>query len=300
MAFVMRVATWSERYRFVWSLPVRSGSRSARTGPDSNSCRLSTRSPVARFAPTETWRLRRSETHLASPGSTRGRAPSLGLFQRSPLHQHPFERVHRTGRPVRARLYQQPDMFRLRGVSPPCRFAPPEGPRACCIPQPTMGFTTFHRWSESSFDVSCWIAPAFHSISLNIPRIPRSVRPWLPPWVTLRSLPSISAVPHHHAGRHWKALHDNASVRAFVGSPPRARARTSLRLQLPGLSTCRPGAVTFRSDHRSGLTERRPLSPLRAHLASPASCARLRIAPSPLTSCRVPLRVPARPQGLDP
>lgn len=55
--------------------------------------------------------------------------------------------------------------------------------------------------------------------------------------------PSISAVPHRCAGRHRKALHDNASARAFFGSPHRARARASLRFQLPGLSTCLPGAA---------------------------------------------------------
>jgi len=182
MAYVMGTATWKERYRFVWASPVRSGSRSARTRPDSNSCRPSTRSPVARFAPTETWRLRRSETHLASPGSTRGRAPSLGLFQRSPLHQHPFERVHRTGRPVRARLYQQPDMFRLRGVSPPCRLAPPEGPRACCIPQPTMGFTGFTDPCDRVPAVAGFLLPMPHPPELALPRqqIPRH-RDILPP-----------------------------------------------------------------------------------------------------------------------
>jgi len=112
--------------------------------------------------------------------------------------------------------------------------------------------------------------------------------------------PSTSAVPHHRAVRHWKALHDNASVRAFFGSPRQACARASLRFQLPGLSTCLPGAVIFKSDHRNGLTWSRPLSPFRVHLASPALRVRLRIAPSPFTSCRVPLRAPARPQGLDP
>jgi hypothetical protein len=65
---------------------------------------------------------------------------------------------------------------------------------------------------------------------------------------------SIPAVPHHRAGRHGKALQNNASLRAVFGSPPRACAQTSLRFQLPGLSTCLPGAMTLRSDHRSGLT----------------------------------------------
>jgi len=112
--------------------------------------------------------------------------------------------------------------------------------------------------------------------------------------------PSISAVPPHRSGRHRKALHDNASAGAFLGSPPRACARTSFRFQHPGLSTCLPGAVAFRSDHRNGLTLCRPLPPLQAHIASPDLRDRLRIAPLPFTSCWLPLRAPARPQGLDP
>lgn len=98
-------------------------------------------------------------------------------------------------------------------------------------------------------------------------RLPVVCDPGFHPGSPFEVFPAISAVPHIHSGRRWKALHDNASVRAFFGSPHRARARASHRIQLPGLSTCLPGAEAFRSDHRSGLSWSRPLSPLQVHFA---------------------------------
>lgn len=87
-------------------------------------------------------RPRRSETHFASPGSDEPSAFHR-VLQRPPLRRHGFGRVLRRSCLRRARTMPRPDTFRLRGFSPPCRLAPPEGSRACCIPLPTLGFVGF-------------------------------------------------------------------------------------------------------------------------------------------------------------
>lgn len=82
-----------------------------------------------------------SKTPLASLGSV---LPSAfhRVVQRSPLRHHRLRSpLPPTGWWASALRCQAPRAFRPRGSSPPRRFTPPQVPRACCIPQATMGFT---------------------------------------------------------------------------------------------------------------------------------------------------------------
>lgn len=74
------------------------------------------------------------------------RAPSSGLFKDRPSVVLPSSASSRRVAPASARSCQRPNLFRLRGFSPPCRLAPPNGLRACCIPLPTLGFVGFRAW----------------------------------------------------------------------------------------------------------------------------------------------------------
>lgn len=63
----------------------------------------------------------------------------------------------RAFRPVLARGQV---LFRLRGFSPPGRFAPSLIPRVCCTPLPILGFTVFRPFSRTPYDL----------LSIDLPR----------------------------------------------------------------------------------------------------------------------------------
>lgn len=67
------------------------------------------------------------------------RSPLRRARPRSPLPDAPL-RVHPSGRRL-----PTPTMFRPRGFSPPRRFSPRAGLRACCIPLPVLGFAAFRK-----------------------------------------------------------------------------------------------------------------------------------------------------------
>lgn len=115
-----------------------------------------------RNVPSHSWR------RLSSPGPSP--SASCRVLQRSPLRRH-HSLVSTPGHPHRRALPRQrvaattslppldeePSdrrrhalaLFRLRRFSLPCRFAPPGGSWACCVPQPTLRFTVFRgppRW----------------------------------------------------------------------------------------------------------------------------------------------------------
>jgi len=79
--------------------------------------------------------------------------------------------------------------FHPRGFSPPRRLAPCAGPRACCIPLPTLGFAAFHdcgclppkRQPCAPFPATPFTPLEGPSSPIAAPASPQAVAPlWLP------------------------------------------------------------------------------------------------------------------------
>lgn len=170
-----------------------------------------------------------------------------------------------------------------------------------------------HYVSSEAFGIVRCFLPDCSSLPLTlffIPGIPRSVRPRCPHLGSpFEGFPSISAVLRLCSGRHRKMLHDNTSALVFLGSPPRAFARTSLRLRLTGSPTHTFRCVPVGPPSTScGAGLRPPKWP--ETVPSPLAVAALpHIIRLPLPSgdrslevrfLQDELRVVARPQGIDP
>lgn len=73
-------------------------------------------------------------------------------------------------------------MFRLHGFPPSWRLAPPDGSRACCIPQPIVGFTGLrppeptHACVDRGLSLRC---PALQSLT-TARAVPASPQAWAP------------------------------------------------------------------------------------------------------------------------
>jgi hypothetical protein len=83
-------------------------------------------------------KLRPGDQDPASPGVRDRHRPSTDTSSARPL---PGTRVAPDS--LRADGTTRPASFRPRGFSPPRRLSPREGPRACCIPLPVLGFVAF-------------------------------------------------------------------------------------------------------------------------------------------------------------
>lgn len=94
-----------------------------------------------------------------------------------------------------ARRLPAPHMFRPRRSSRPRRFPPPSDLRACCIPQPTMGFTGFPRPGPHACDRLRASSPVPTLQSFSLPRsVPRVTASSCPPAVRRRRRPGYEAL----------------------------------------------------------------------------------------------------------
>jgi hypothetical protein len=109
------------------------------------------------------------------------RAPSIGFSKTTPpsasagVHSHELALAS-------ARRCQTSCSFRPRRSSRPRRFPPPAGPRACCIPQPTLGFTGFPRTDPACLRTSPRFLtdacpPELRPSREAVPASPRAVAP---------------------------------------------------------------------------------------------------------------------------
>jgi len=127
-------------FRVVGTFPETAGTCSVRDGT------VTSLLPRARASRAEALDARRVPASSAVGGAFRSRparcrAPSTGISKNAPPSTSPIG-VHTRGlAPASVRSHPTPYAFRPRRSSRPRRLPPPMGPRACCIPQPTLGFT---------------------------------------------------------------------------------------------------------------------------------------------------------------
>jgi hypothetical protein len=105
--------------------------------------------------------------------------------------------------------------FRPRGFAPPRRFPPREGPRACCIPLPVLGFAALPSARSLRPDIDTARAPT--GCGGEAGQLPATLRPFeeFPPFPAVRchhrlfGLPAVgphrgaTLRPHPVAGRRW-------------------------------------------------------------------------------------------------
>jgi len=127
---------------------------------------------------------------------------------------------HRRCRQLRPLGCHPRDSFRPRGFSPPRRFPPQRRSRACCIPQPTMGFVAFRASGAAARQAGGGRREA----------LPATL------FVPLEEFPSPAAAPCHH-GRCLPAV----TIRRPAGAPVRRSGPPHQPLE-PPVASLRPGA----------------------------------------------------------
>jgi hypothetical protein len=95
--------------------------------------------------------------------------------------------------------------FRPRGFAPPRRFAPREGPRACCIPLPVLGFAALPSACSLRPDIDTARAPT--GCGGEAGQLPATLRPF-------EEFPPLPAVRCHHRlfGPHAVGLHRRGTL----------------------------------------------------------------------------------------
>jgi hypothetical protein len=95
--------------------------------------------------------------------------------------------------------------FRPRGFAPPRRLAPREGPRACCIPLPVLGFAALPSACSLRTDIGTARAPT--GCGGEAGQLPATLRPF-------EEFPPLPAVRCHHRlfGPHAVGLHRRGTL----------------------------------------------------------------------------------------
>jgi hypothetical protein len=134
-------------------------------------------------------------------------------------------------------------LFRPRGFSPPRRFSPHRGARACCVPVPDMGFAAFHVHQATETEVSRRVAGRLRSRrrgsrpgssqrrpfeglilvgsrSASLRSLPprRLVRPFLPPRTADKEWAAVPTGPRR-TRPHGRSLRVQRQRRAAVAGP---------------------------------------------------------------------------------
>jgi hypothetical protein len=259
----------------------------------------------------------RGEPDAEAPDT--GTLPLLGFATLSPLHRSHPTRVHSRGQAALApdtggseepwgRRHHPPGLsFRPRGFAPPRRVPPREGPRACCIPLPVLGFAAFPGTRSLGPDIST--ARALTGCRGETGSFPATLRPFeeFPPFPAVRchhrliGLLAVEAPPGGHAPRSPLPVGGSGAVRRSPSTSRRCSENGSVALDtlagaeslVPSMGLMSPSWPDFLRASRDSPWATRPRPEGRCRAASPGAVAKHRVRAED-----IPLRgPPKRPRG---